>query len=285
MIQAETRQGLWDALRPLRQEGRTVGLVPTMGFLHEGHLSLVSRAREHSDAVVVSVFVNPLQFGPGEDLDRYPRDLERDVALLRERGADLVFCPGTEDMYPDGEPEITVDPGPMGQVLCGAYRPGHFRGVLTVVARLFGLVRPDLAVFGQKDYQQGVLIRRMTRDLELRVEILLGPVIREPDGLAMSSRNVFLSAEERGQATGLHQTLMGVQRAFSGGVRSGRELRQLLKETLAGYPLLETQYAEIVGPQTLAPVETVSAGAVVAVAAFCGPTRLIDNHILEAGPS
>lgn len=254
-----------------------------MGFLHEGHLSLVGKANEQADRVVVSIFVNPLQFGPGEDLDRYPRDLERDAELLRERGADLIFCPPTEEMYPEGDPEVTVDPGPMGQVLCGAYRPGHFRGVLTVVARLFGLVRPDLAVFGQKDYQQAVLVRRMTRDLELGVEILLGPVVREPDGLAMSSRNVFLSPEQRGQATGLHEALMEVQRDFSGGVRSGAELRRNLTRTLEGYPLLKLQYAEIVDADSLVPVDTVRPGAVVAVAAFCGSTRLIDNHILEPG--
>jgi len=253
-----------------------------MGYLHEGHLSLVDIARDRSDFLAVSIFVNPLQFGPGEDLGLYPRDLDRDLALLEERGADLVFFPSAEEMYPDGEPEVVVDPGPMGQRLCGKYRPGHFRGVLTVVARLFNLFRPQIAVIGQKDYQQAVLIRRMVRDRKMGVEFALGPIVREEDGLALSSRNVFLSEDQRADAAGLRRSLQAVQGAFEKGIRSGTELRAVLAREVVNHPLLQLQYGEIVHPERLEPLEVVVPGAVVAVAAHCGHTRLIDNHILEA---
>jgi len=282
VILSPTRQILSESLGPIREEGLRVGLVPSMGYLHEGHLSLVDIARERSDFLAVSIFVNPLQFGPGEDLGLYPRDLDRDLALLGERGADLVFFPSVEEMYPDGEPQVVVDPGPMGQRLCGEYRPGHFRGVLTVVARLLGLFRPHVAVFGQKDYQQAVLIRRMVRDMEMGVELAFGPVVREEDGLALSSRNLFLSEDQRADAVGLRRSLQAVQRAFEEGSRSGTELRGVLVREVANYPLLQLQYGEIVHPQRLEPLEVVEPGAVVAVAAHCGRTRLIDNHILEA---
>jgi len=252
-----------------------------MGFLHEGHLSLVDLARDLSDLVAVSIFVNPLQFGPDEDLDRYPRDMERDLALLEDRGADLVFAPSVEAMYPHGPPQVTVDPGPMAQRLCGRFRPDHFRGVLTVVARLLGLFRPDLAVFGQKDFQQAVLIRRMVADLHMGVDVALGPIVREEDGLALSSRNVYLRPEERAQAVGLREALLAVQSGFVQGVRSVRELLTVLEGEVKRYPLLSLQYGEIVDPLTLEPIAEARAGAVVAVAAHCGPTRLIDNHILE----
>jgi pantoate--beta-alanine ligase len=252
-----------------------------MGYLHEGHLSLVDLARKESDFVAVSIFVNPLQFGPQEDLARYPRDLDRDLSLLRERGANLAFHPGVQEMYPHGFPEVTVDPGALGRRLCGHFRPGHFRGVLTVVARLFGLFRPRLAVFGQKDYQQAALIRRMCKDLELGLEVRLGPVIREEDGLALSSRNVFLSPQERSQAVGLHGSLLRVQASFRAGERSLPRLQELLAREMEAYPLLELQYGEVVDPESLDPVDPVGAGAVVAVAALCGGTRLIDNLILE----
>ena len=280
MILSPTRRILSEALRAVREDGAHLGLVPTMGYLHEGHLSLVDLARERSDFVAVSIFVNPLQFGPGEDLDRYPRDMDRDLALLDDRGADLVFFPSVDEMYPDGEPQVVIDPGPMSKRLCGEYRPGHFRGVLTAVARLFGLFRPQVAVFGQKDYQQAVLIRKMVRDLEMGIEISLGPIVREKDGLALSSRNVFLSEEERADALGLRQSLAAVQRAFQMGNRSGTELRRVLVAEFADHPNLHLQYGEIVHPESLEPLEAVGPGAVVAVAAHCGPTRLIDNHIL-----
>jgi len=281
VILSPTRRILSESLGPIRAEGIRLGLVPTMGYLHEGHLSLVDLAREMSEFLAVSIFVNPLQFGPGEDLDRYPRELDRDLNLLRDRGADLVFFPSVEEMYPDGEPQVGVDPGPMSRRLCGEYRPGHFGGVLTVVARLFGLFRPQVAVFGQKDYQQAVLIRRMVRELEMGVEVAMGPIVREEDGLALSSRNVFLSRDERADAAGLRQGLQEVQKAFEGGNRSGQDLRRLLVREVGKHPLLQLQYGEIVHPDSLEPLETVPSGAVVVVAAHCGRTRLIDNHILK----
>jgi pantoate--beta-alanine ligase len=252
-----------------------------MGFLHEGHLSLVDLALERADFVAVSIFVNPLQFGPGEDLARYPRDLEGDLRRLEDRSVDLTFVPTVESMYPAGEPQVTVDPGPMGQRLCGAYRPGHFRGVLTVVARLFGLFRPQLAAFGQKDFQQSVLIRRMVQDLEMGVDIVVGPIVREEDGLALSSRNVYLSEEEREQAVGLSRALEAVQDAFRRGVQEGSDLRELLRDQVSRHELLNLQYGEIVDPETLEPLDEVGPGGVALVAAFCGRTRLIDNLLLE----
>lgn len=266
-------------LRARMGEGRTVGLVPTMGYLHEGHLSLVDRAVDLADLVVVSVFVNPLQFGEGEDLEEYPRDLERDVDLARERGAQLVFAPDVDEMYPAGEPVVTVDPGPMAEVLCGAHRPDHFRGVLTVVAKLFNIVRPDLAVFGRKDYQQAVLIERMTRDLNLPVRIEKAPVVREDDGLAMSSRNEYLSREERARAPALYRGLSEAQRRFREGERDPEALVEAFRAQLPDDPELRVQYVEVVNPETLEPVGEEEAGPddVMAVAAFLGTTRLIDN--------
>jgi len=280
MILARTRTELEAALASPRARGDAVALVPTMGFLHEGHLSLMDLARSSGDFVAASIFVNPLQFGVGEDLDRYPRDLDRDLALLEGRGVDLVFHPSVEEMYPGGPPEVSVDPGPMGDLLCGAFRPGHFKGVLTVVARLLGLIRPTLAVFGQKDYQQAVLIRRMIRDLELQVRVEVGPVVREPDGLAMSSRNVYLTESQRRDALGLHGGLVAVQDAFSDGERSFSALQARLRTTVSRHRTLQLQYAEIVDAESLRPVDPVVPGAVALVAAVCGSTRLIDNHIL-----
>lgn len=282
MILAADRKTLSDSLDSLREGGARIGFVPTMGYLHEGHLSLLDIARERSDVLVVSIFVNPLQFGAGEDLDRYPRDLQRDLALLESRGVDLAFAPSVVEMYPDGHPQVVVDPGPLASRLCGRYRPGHFSGVLTVVARFFGLIRPDLAVFGQKDYQQAALIRRMVRDLEMGPEIVLGPIVREGDGLALSSRNVFLSPEERADAIGLRRGLLEVQNAFRGGSRDREALRGVLEREVSRYPLLRLQYAEIVDPENLEAVGQVAPGAVVALAAFCGETRLIDNLILTS---
>jgi len=276
-----TRVELLEALGHTREAGATLALVPTMGYLHDGHLSLIDLAREISEFVAASIFVNPLQFGAGEDLDRYPRDLDRDLGLLEERGVDLVFHPSTKEMYPGGNPLVTVDPGPLGDLLCGAYRPGHFRGVLTVVARLLGLFRPDLAVFGQKDFQQAVLIKRMVQDLGMEVEIRLGPIVRDDHGLALSSRNVFLSETDRIEALALHGGLLAVQEAFGAGQRSHAALQARLRALVSRRPGLQLQYGEIVDPATLQAVDPVLPGAVVAVAALCGPTRLIDNHILE----
>jgi pantoate--beta-alanine ligase len=251
-----------------------------MGYLHQGHLSLVDLVRKRADFVAASIFVNPLQFGAGEDLGRYPRDLERDLVLLEAQGVDLVFHPSVEEMYPQGDPAITVDPGQMGTLLCGAYRPEHFRGVLTVVARLFGLFRPDFAAFGRKDFQQAVLIQQMVKELELGVEVLLGDIVREPDGLAMSSRNVFLSSEEREGALGLRRGLLAVDEAFRRGESNPTALKGVWSQILKDHPILKPQYAEVVNPRTLEAVEDGVPGDVLAVAAHCGTTRLIDNQIL-----
>lgn len=280
MIVARTRAELAEGLGVLGAGGGRRGFVATMGYLHEGHLSLVDRARVVGGPVVVSIFVNPLQFGAGEDLDRYPRDEERDLTLLEERGADLAFVPGLEVVYPDGEPVVTVDPGPLAEVLCGAYRPGHFRGVLTVVAKLFGLVRPDVGVFGRKDYQQGVLVRRMVRDLELDVEIELAPIVREPDGLAMSSRNALLSPDERVAAVEISRALDAARTTFAAGERDGGVIRHRVLEHLRRVPLLRPQYVELVDPEGLEARAEASAESVLAVAVFCGETRLIDNVVM-----
>ncbi len=274
---ARTRAELAEGLGGLGAGGGTVGLVPTMGFLHEGHLSLVDRARELSDVVVASIFVNPIQFAPTEDLATYPRDEARDLLLLEARGTDLVFAPSDEEMYPDGSALVTVDPGALQDRLCGAYRPGHFRGVLTVVAKLLGLVRPELAVFGRKDFQQSVLIRRMVRDLELGVRVEAAAIVREPDGLAMSSRNAYLNDDERAQAVGIHESLSLVREAFEGGERDTRALLGLVRRSVGEHGLLDLQYVEAVDPESLGTVEVAKAGTVVALAAYCGSTRLIDN--------
>lgn len=276
---ARTREELARALEELGGGGR-VGLVPTMGYLHEGHASLLERAAAEADVVAASIFVNPLQFGPGEDYERYPRDEGRDFALLERRGTHLVFAPPVEEVYPGGPPAVTVDPGAAGERLCGAFRPGHFRGVLTVVAKLFALVRPHLAVFGAKDFQQAVLIRRMVRDLDLGVEIVTAPIVREADGLALSSRNAYLSPDEREQALGLSRALRAAARLHAAGERSARSLLEAVGEEVARHPGLRLQYAECVDPETLDPVDPVPSGSVVALAAHAGRTRLIDNRTL-----
>jgi len=272
-----TRAELATALTSARGEGGTVGLVPTMGYLHDGHLSLVDRARADAGTVVVSIFVNPLQFGPSEDLSTYPRDEERDLALLADRGTDLVFAPAAAEMYPGGAPSVRITPGPMGQRLCGAFRPGHFEGVLTVVAKLFGLVRPDLAIFGRKDYQQAVLIQRMATDLDMGVRIETAPILREPDGVALSSRNAYLSAAEREQASGLHAALATAAARYADGERAPESVLGAARARLAAHPLLRLQYLEAVHPETLEPAPRLASGTVVAAAVFCGATRLIDN--------
>ncbi len=270
-----TVAGVRAARAALREAGRTVGFVPTMGYLHEGHLSLVDLARERSDAVVVSIFVNPTQFGPGEDFDAYPRDLERDLARCAERGVEVVFAPTDEEMYPV-EQTIWVEPGPLADRLCGRSRPTHFRGALTVVAKLFGIVEPDVAVFGRKDFQQAVLIRRMVKELRLRVRIEMGDIVREPDDLAMSSRNAYLHPGEREVALSLSGALRRVRAAFAAGVHDSEALESLARETMteAG---ARVDYAEIVDPEGLDPVERAVPYAVCAVAAHVGSTRLIDN--------
>lgn len=282
MIVARTREELRSAGRDLREGEERLALVPTMGAMHEGHLSLIRRAREIADAVAVSIFVNPTQFGPDEDFQAYPRDLDGDVEKAHAEGVALVFAPEDRSVvYPDGEPRIVPDPGSLADRLCGRYRPGHFRGVLSVVAKLFGLVRPDVAVFGRKDFQQSVLVRRMVRDLELGVEIEVAPVVREPDGLARSSRNAYLTREERRQAPALFEGLRTARDRFRDGERRRDALLEEVREAVGARPAMELQYVEVVDPETLEPVDPAPEGSVVAAAAFCGDTRLIDNVILQ----
>jgi len=253
-----------------------VGLVPTMGALHEGHLSLVRRARADDDTVVASIFVNPTQFGPSEDYARYPRDQDRDLALLRDVGTDLVFMPPVEEIYPQGF-DTYVEVGKLAQVLEGASRPGHFRGVATVVAKLFNIVQPHRAYFGQKDAQQLAVIRRLTRDLDLPVEVVGLRTVREPDGLAMSSRNAFLSPEERKAALVLYRSLEAAQELWRSGVRDASLIRQRMGEVLAGEPLARVDYVSVADAETLEELETVDRPALVSLAVRIGKTRLIDN--------
>lgn len=277
---ARAREEVRAWVREARAAGETVALVPTMGYLHEGHLALVDRARALADRVAMSIFVNPLQFGPREDLARYPRDLPRDLALAAARGTDLVFAPDAGEMYPGGEPQVTVAPGPLAERLCGAARPGHFAGVLTVVAKLFGLFTPDVAVFGQKDFQQVALIRRMVADLDMQVAIEVAPIVREHDGLAMSSRNVYLSGEERERALALSRGLERCRAMFAAGETDAEALRAALRAAVA-VPGIDPEYAEVADPDTLAPVRRALPGTVCLVAARVGSTRLIDNAVLR----
>jgi pantoate--beta-alanine ligase len=264
--------------RAARTEGKRVGFVPTMGALHEGHLSLVRAARARCDLVVVSIFVNPAQFGPTEDLAKYPRTFERDCELLSRENVDLVFAPSLEEMYPPGALTwVTVEE--LSDKLDGRSRPGHFRGVTTVVSKLFHIIEPDVAFFGQKDAAQVAIIRRMVRDLNIPVEIVTCPIVREADGLAMSSRNTYLNPEERKQALVLQRSLMRVKKLAEEGERNAAKLVALGLDELGSEPSVRLDYFEIVDPACLDPVEDISKGAVVAVAAYVGATRIIDNFL------
>jgi pantoate--beta-alanine ligase len=265
--------------RAIRRGGKRLALVPTMGALHEGHLSLVRAARTSCDAVAASIFVNPTQFGPNEDLAKYPRSFEHDRELLEREGVELLFAPTVEEMYPAGAMTWVTVEGLSGK-LDGRSRPGHFRGVTTVVAKLFHIVEPGAAFFGQKDAAQVAIIRRMVRDLNLPVEIVTCPIVREADGLAMSSRNAYLDAEQRKQALVLHRSLMRVQGLAEAGERDVVKLVAMGKEEFETLPAVRLDYFEIVDPDTLDPVKEISAGTLVAVAAYVGTTRLIDNILL-----
>ncbi|MGK7311801.1 MAG: pantoate--beta-alanine ligase [Candidatus Longimicrobiales bacterium M2_2A_002] len=279
-LRRETAEARRDAGSTVAGLADVIGFVPTMGYLHEGHLSLVDRARDRTDFVVMSIFVNPTQFGPGEDFEDYPRDLDRDAGLAEERGVDLLFAPETGEVYPEGDPMVQVVPGPLADRLCGLSRPGHFQGVLTVVAKLFGMVQPDVAVFGRKDYQQAVLIRRMTRDLDMPVRVETAPIVREPDGLALSSRNQYLSETERERARSLSAGLFAARSVFAGeDVTNADRLKARVRGTMRDADV-EPEYIELVDPDTLAELDEAHAGAVLAVAARVGETRLIDNVIL-----
>jgi pantoate--beta-alanine ligase len=278
---ASTREELDAYLAPHRRDGAAVVLVPTMGALHAGHSALLMAARERArpGVVVASIFVNPLQFAPGEDLDRYPRTMDADLDLCAAAGVDVVFAPAVDEMYPGGEPLVTVEPGSLGAILEGASRPGHFRGVLTVVAKLFGLVRPTVAVFGQKDYQQLILVRRMSGDLCLGVEVVGAETVREADGLALSSRNRYLDPDQRLLAVTLSRALRAAQDHAAAGVEAARAAAT---GVLAGEPEVVVDYLAILGPE-LAEAPASGEGRVL-VAARVGSTRLIDNGRLVLGP-
>jgi pantoate--beta-alanine ligase len=271
------------ALRAARAElaaAGPLGLVPTMGFLHAGHLSLVEQARAECANVAVSIFVNPTQFAPHEDFESYPRDMQRDLDLLREAGVALVFAPPPDEVYP---PDFStyVDVQDVTDTLEGAARPGFFRGVATVVCKLLNMVQPERAYFGQKDAQQTVVVRKLVRDLNIPTEIVIGPTVREPDGLAMSSRNAYLSPPERAAAPVLYRALQAAQARYAAGERSGEALRQTMREVLAGEPLAQPEYVSAADPLTLRELEQVGErGALLSLAVQVGPARLIDNVVL-----
>ncbi|KAF0208789.1 MAG: pantoate--beta-alanine ligase [Actinomycetota bacterium] len=274
----EVRQAVLAA----RREGKRIALVPTMGALHAGHLSLVDAACKRADYVVVSIFVNPTQFGPGEDFAAYPRDLERDFDLLRSEGADLVFTPSVDAMYA-ADAQVTVAPGPLGDVFEGEIRPGHFSGVCTVVAKLFGIVQPDLAFFGEKDFQQLAIVKRMVCDLDLPVRIVACPIVRVPDGLALSSRNVYLSAGERHAATVLYRALRTAETLALGGETDAALLAEAMRACIAEEPLATLDYAAVIDPATLRTLDVLAGPARALVAVRLGETRLIDNMPLSTG--
>lgn len=268
-----------EAVKAWKKEGKSVGFVPTMGYLHEGHKSLIDAARRENDKVVVSIFVNPMQFGPAEDLDSYPRDLNRDAKLCEDAGVDIIFHPEPEEMYADGFCSY-VDMNGLTTELCGKTRPIHFRGVQTVVLKLFHIVTPDRAYFGQKDAQQLAIIRRMVMDLNFDIEIIGCPIIREEDGLAKSSRNTYLSEEERKQAVILNQSLEAAMDAINAGEKDAAKVKQIIIDKLQTCPLAKIDYVEVVSFDTIQPIEKVEGAVLIAIAVYIGTTRLIDNRII-----
>lgn len=280
MRTVRTAAGLTDAVTSWKSDGATIAFVPTMGALHEGHLSLVAIARRHAPRVVASIFVNPSQFAPHEDFASYPRHPERDAALLARAGCDLLFIPDRETIFPEGF-GTWIEPQGAAMGLETEFRPHFFRGVATVVARLLRLVRPDMAVFGEKDAQQLAVVRQLVRDLLLPVEIVGGPIVRETDGLAMSSRNAYLSPDERRRAVQLSRALARARTLFERGERESETLREVVTSELAADPEIELHYVEVVDPDSFAPIERIVLRAVVALAAKIGTTRLIDNVRLE----
>ena len=272
------------AVKQARKQGKGIGLVPTMGALHRGHVSLIEAAARQCEFVVVSLFVNPTQFGPGEDFNKYPRPLDQDLVICRAHGVDLVFAPTAQEMY--GRQNLTwVDVEKLTEPLCGRFRPGHFRGVATVCAKLFNVVLPDRAFFGQKDAQQVAVIRRMVTDLDMPLEIVVCPTVREADGLAMSSRNQYLTAQQRGQACTIYRALKHCEDRIGQGIRDAGLLVAAVAEVLRQVPGVEIQYVSIVDAETLQPVDPVSGEVLVAVAVKLGSTRLIDNIVVDAGHS
>jgi len=259
-----------------RREGVRIGLVPTMGALHEGHLSLIDLVRPHCDRLVVSVFVNPTQFGPTEDFDRYPRDLDRDMTLLADRGTDAIFAPEAREVYPAGHATFVEVEG-LSSVYEGAIRPGHFRGVCTIVAKLYNIILPDVAAFGQKDAQQAAVLRKLTRDLHLPIQFLVGPTVREADGLAMSSRNSYLKADERPKATVLFRALKAGEASIRAGERQGDKVREAMRKVIDQVPEFKPDYSDIVWPESFEQVDEVRGDVLAIVAGRIGSVRLIDN--------
>jgi len=280
----EQIEALRKELDRARKAGQKIGLVPTMGYLHEGHLSLIDIARQKSDVVVMSLFVNPTQFGPNEDLNNYPRDFASDERLARERGTDIIFYPAVEEMYPSKQYTYVITEELSG-ILCGAYRSTHFRGVTTVVAKLFNIIQPDLAVFGQKDHQQAILLRKMVADLNFPIEIIMARIVREPSGLAMSSRNVYLNPAERRQAPVIYAALQKARIAVQKGETNAMKIKALIREEIARSSLAEIQYVEVVNNCDLASMTTIEPGTFAAVAVYYGRTRLIDNiYLMDEKP-
>ena len=266
--------------RRLLQSGKTIAFVPTMGYFHEGHLALMREGREHGDALITSIFVNPAQFGPAEDFETYPRDLNRDVSLAESAGVNIVFAPEAVAMY-DKAYQTYIDLEPLSRHLCGPSRPGHFRGVATVVTKLFNIVKPHVAIFGEKDYQQLLIIRRMVRDLHFGIRIIGVPIVREADGLAMSSRNTRLSEDERRSALSLFRCLQQVKDSVAQGVKDPRQLVTEASELIRSYPYTKIDYVTLCHPETLENVDRVEGPTLMALAVWIGRTRLIDNAIVE----
>ncbi|MCK4258571.1 MAG: pantoate--beta-alanine ligase [Halanaerobiales bacterium] len=269
-----------EVIKKARLEGKTIGLVPTMGYLHDGHLSLMEFAKKENDFVVVSVFVNPTQFDSGEDLDSYPCDLERDAKLVKEVGVDLIFAPQSGEMYPENF-QTYVELTNLSQNLCGATRLGHFRGVCTVVSKLFNIVQPDQAYFGQKDAQQAIILKKMVEDLDMPIEVRVSPIIREKNGLAMSSRNVNLNNEEHEAALILNRSLKKAKEMINDGERDAHKIQALLTEMIENEPLVKSDYISIVSASNLQPIERLTGPILIALAVFIGKTRLIDNIMME----
>lgn len=277
---AKTIQSVRNLVKAARSGGKTIGLVPTMGALHIGHISLIEAAVQQTDFVVVSIFVNPTQFCPGEDLEKYPRPFDADCQICRKAGVDVVFAPTADQMYPaENLTWVTVEK--LTEPLCGQFRPGHFRGVTTVCTKLFNIVTPDIAFFGQKDAQQAVVIRRMVADLNMPLKIVICPTVRERDGLAVSSRNQYLTAEQRKGATYVYKSLQKCEEMIEAGVRSTRQILSEMHKVLQQVPSIETEYASIVDPETLQDVDEVAGKILAAVAVNIGPARLIDNILVD----
>ena len=281
MILVEEKNKTREIIKEWKSKGYSIGFIPTMGYLHRGHLSLMEKARRENEKIVVSIFVNPIQFGPNEDYDKYPRDMAGDIEMCKSVNVDLIFAPSVSDMYKTSN-QVYVDVEKLGDVLCGAKREGHFRGVCTVVAKLFNIISPDKAYFGEKDYQQLVIIKKMVDDLDFDLEIIPCAIVREEDGLAISSRNSYLSREERKAALILAESLSRARQAMIGGERDVSIIKNIITNELSQEPLAVIDYVELVDAIELRPVARVSERILVAVAVFIGKTRLIDNFIFEA---